>query len=188
MGEPRLENDPLLAADRPAWTLRHRSWSVPGRNGLSAHPLFASVLILATAVMMTAGVPAPGGADQAAVARIKAGAHDCPHCNLAGANLANQCVKRGNLEGTDFDGANLILMCMSYGDFRGASFARADLSGANLAHAVLDGANVSGAEMSATSLRGTDLRRTIGLSQHQLDQACGDTETKLPENMTIHAC
>jgi len=127
-------------------------------------------------------------ADPAAVASIKAGHHDCPHCRLAGADLTNQCVKHGNLEGADFEGAKLVLMCMSFADFRGANFRGADLSGANLAHARLDGADLSGAVLIITSLKGTDLTRARGISQRQLDTACGDKETKAPAGMKVHLC
>ena len=128
------------------------------------------------------------GADPAAVASIRAGHHDCPHCRLAGADLSNQCVKHGNLEGADFSGAKLVLMCMSYADFRGANFRGTDLSGANLAHAVLDGADFSGAVLSITSFKGTDLTRARNLSQAQLDAACGDTQTKTPAGLHVHFC
>ena len=128
------------------------------------------------------------GADPLAVASIRAGHHDCPHCELAGADLSNQCVKKGNLEGADFAGAKLVLMCMSYADFRGASFRNTDLSGANLAHAQLDGADLTGAVLTITSVRGTDLTRVKGLTQHQLDQACGDAATKVPAFMKAHIC
>jgi uncharacterized protein YjbI with pentapeptide repeats len=128
------------------------------------------------------------GADPAQVASIRAGHHDCPHCRLAGADLTNQCVKHGNLEGADFTGARLVLMCMSYADFRHASFRKADLSGANLAHANLDDADFSGASLSITSVKGTDLSRARGLTQAQLDGACGDAETKTPAGMKVHAC
>jgi uncharacterized protein YjbI with pentapeptide repeats len=127
-------------------------------------------------------------ADPAAVASIRAGHHDCPHCRLAGADLSNQCVKHGNLEGADFEGAKLVLMCMSFADFRGVNFRGADLSGANLAHAVLDGADLSGAVLTITSLKGTDLTRARGISQRQLDAACGDGETKAPAGMKVHTC
>jgi uncharacterized protein YjbI with pentapeptide repeats len=127
-------------------------------------------------------------ADPAAVASIRAGHHDCPRCELAGADLSNQCVKKGDLEGADFAGAKLVLMCMSYADFRGASFRNADLSGANLAHARLDGADLTGATLTITSLRGTDLTLVRGLTQHQLDQACADAATKVPADMRAHIC
>ena len=128
------------------------------------------------------------GADPSAVASIKAGHHDCPHCNLAGADLSNQCVKNGNLQGANFAGAKLFLMCMSYADFRGASFRGTDLSGANLAHAKLDGADFSGARLTITSFKGTDLSRAKGLTQKQLDQACGDAATISPAGLHVKTC
>ncbi len=127
-------------------------------------------------------------ADPAAVASIKAGKHDCPHCRLAGTDLTNECVKHGNLEGADFERAKLVLMCMSYADFRGASFRNADLSGANLAHAILDGADLAGAQMAITSVKGTDLTHAKGLTQAQLNEACGDAATKVPAGLHVKVC
>jgi uncharacterized protein YjbI with pentapeptide repeats len=123
-----------------------------------------------------------------AVASIKAGNKDCPHCVLAGADLTNQCVKNGNLRGADFDHARLVLMCMSFANFKGATFRGADLSGANLAHANLDGADLTGALMTITSIKGTDLTRVRGLTQTQLDAACGDADTKVPAGMRVQTC
>jgi uncharacterized protein YjbI with pentapeptide repeats len=134
------------------------------------------------------GAQAGPAADQAAIASIEAGKHNCPRCNLAGADLTNQCVKQGNLEGADFDGARAVLMCMSFADFKGASFRGADLAGANLAHAILDGADLTGADLTITSIKGTDLRRTKGLTQRQLDEACGDAETKAPAGLKVSIC
>jgi uncharacterized protein YjbI with pentapeptide repeats len=123
-----------------------------------------------------------------AVASIKAGNKDCPHCVLAGADLTNQCVKGGNLAGADFDHARLVLMCMSFANFKGATFRGADLSGANLAHAILAGADLTGAQMTITSIKGTDLTRVRGLTQSQLDAACGDAETKAPAGLQVKTC
>ena len=123
-----------------------------------------------------------------AVASIKAGNHDCPHCVLAGADLTNQCVKGGNLTGADFDDARLVLMCMSFANFKGATFRGADLSGANLAHAILDGADLTGAKLDITSIKGTDLTHVKGLTQSQLDAACGDADTKAPAGMQVKTC
>jgi uncharacterized protein YjbI with pentapeptide repeats len=148
---------------------------------------------LFTACLLTILTSAAAGAaaappDAAAIAGIKSGRHDCPHCYLAHADLTNQCVKRGNLEGAVFDDAKLTLMCMSFGDFKGASFRGADLSGANLAHAELDGADLSGARLTITSIRAANLSHAKGLTQAQLDQACGDTETRLPPHLHVKIC
>jgi uncharacterized protein YjbI with pentapeptide repeats len=143
--------------------------------------------LIALAGLAPAQAGAPG-ADPKAVARIEGGIVDCPGCQLQGANLVNTCVKTKDLHGANFDGADATLMCMSYADFSGASFRGTDLSGANLAHARLDGADLTGARMTITSIKGTDLSRTKGLTQAQLDAACGDAQTKVPQGLTPRTC
>lgn len=139
----------------------------------------------ALAVLMTGPALA---ADAGAVARIHAGIVDCVGCNLQGADLRNTCVKAHDLSGADFDNADATLMCMSFANFTGATFRGTDLSGANLAHAKLDGADLTGARMTITSIKGTDLTRAKGLTQSQLDAACGDTETKVPAGLAAKTC
>ncbi|HXC57476.1 MAG TPA: pentapeptide repeat-containing protein [Rhizomicrobium sp.] len=148
--------------------------------------LLAFVLAL-LAVSISQAMSAPLY-DAAAVARIHGGIVDCPGCNLAGSDLSNTCVKHMNLAGANFDGANAVLMCMSYANFTNATFRGTDLSGANLAHAILDGADLTGAVMQITSLKGTDLTRVKGLTQKQLDAACGDADTKVSAGLTVHIC
>ena len=143
------------------------------------------VLALASFAVSAQVVPA---ADPAAVARIHGGIVDCVGCRLAGADLTNTCVKAHDLHGADFDRANATLMCMSYANFSGATFRGTDLSGANLAHAILDGADLSDARMTITSIKGTDLTHVKGLTQSQLDAACGDAETKVPQGLAVHTC
>ena len=48
----------------------------------------------------------------------------------------------------------------------------------------LDGLLVD-AYLYRTDLRGVDLTKTIGLSQNQLRNSCGDNETKLPEGLEL---
>ena len=128
------------------------------------------------------------GADPAAVARIRADIVDCPGCKLMGADLSNACVKEHDLRGANFDGANATLMCMSFADFRGASFRGTILDAANLASAKLEGADITGARTHITSFAGTDLTRVKGLTQSQLDAACGNAKTKVPAGMKVHFC
>ena len=127
-------------------------------------------------------------ADPAAVAKIHGGIVDCVGCNLAGADLTNTCVKDHDLHGADFTGANATLMCMSFADFRGASFRGTILDAANLASAKLDGADMTGARTRITSFLGTDLTHVKGLTQAQLDAACGDARTKVPAGFKVHFC
>ena len=79
-------------------------------------------------------------------------------------------------------------MCMSFANFTGVSFRGAELSAANLAGAKMDSADLTGAKTSITSFLGTDLRKVKGLTQTQLDVACGDAATKLPPGLVIHTC
>ncbi len=46
----------------------------------------------------------------------------------------------------------------------------------------------TGAVMTITSLKGTDLTKAKGLTQAQLDAACGDAETKAPAGLKVHLC
>jgi uncharacterized protein YjbI with pentapeptide repeats len=144
----------------------------------------------AVLLLALAGFPAASSmaANPAAVAKIHGGIVDCVGCNLAGADLTNTCVKEHDLHGANFDGANATLMCMSFANFTNASFRGTELSGANLAGAKLDGADLTGAKTSITSFLGTDLTKVKGLTQAQLNVACGDAKTKLPPGLRVHTC
>ncbi len=73
-------------------------------------------------------------------------------------------------------------------DLRRANLQGAKLYGANLQEADLSRANLQGAILFDARLRGTNLRYARGLTQEQLDSACGDAETKLPPGMKIRTC
>jgi uncharacterized protein YjbI with pentapeptide repeats len=82
---------------------------------------------------------------------------------------------------------------LSKGDFGRSVFERADLSGAsmrlsNLARARFGGANLSGADLSqafvfATRFEDTDLSTVKGLTQAQVEVACGNAKTQLPAGL-----
>ncbi len=148
--------------------------------------------LLAFAFVMTmtvvAGLSPARAANPAQVAKIHGGIVDCVGCDLSGANLTNTCVKARDLHGANFDGANATLMCMSFANFTGASFRGTNLDAANLAHAKMDGADLTGAKTTITSFLGTDLRHVKGLTQKQLDAACGDTHTLVPPGLHVHTC
>jgi uncharacterized protein YjbI with pentapeptide repeats len=147
-------------------------------------------ILLAILLLALAGFPATPSlaANPAAVAKIHGGIVDCVGCNLSGADLTNTCVKEHDLHGANFDGANATLMCMSFANFTNASFRGTELSGANLAGAKMDGADLTGAKTSITSFLGTDLTKVKGLTQAQLNVACGDAKTKLPPGLKVHTC
>ena len=62
------------------------------------------------------------------------------------------------------------------------------LTGADLSGADLSGVNLFEANLSRADLSGANLSGARNLLQEQLDAACGDDETKLPEGLTIKPC
>jgi uncharacterized protein YjbI with pentapeptide repeats len=60
---------------------------------------------------------------------------------------------------------------------------RADLAGANLIRAHLADANLTDANLS-----GANLIDTKGVTQSQLNKACGGKETTLPSRLTLKPC
>jgi uncharacterized protein YjbI with pentapeptide repeats len=130
--------------------------------------------------------------------------------NLTGANLTDATLSRVDLTGADLTGANLGLAdlngaYLSGANLTGANLSRtnlrsADLSGANLRGASLIGTNLSvaypiGADLTGANLRGADLtganlsrtnlRGAKNLIQTQLNEACGNNETELPEGLDL---
>ena len=119
---------------------------------------------------------------------------------LTGANLTGADLSRVDLTGADLTGANLGLA-----DLNGAYLSRANLTGANLSRANLRGADVSrtnlhganltganltgaypiGADLTGANLSGADLTGAKNLIQAQLNEACGNRETELPEGLDL---
>lgn len=96
-------------------------------------------------------------------------ASDLRHVKLDGANLRD-----GGLAGANLEGASL----------RGADLRWANLIGAVLRGAVLEGAEVDYANLSA-DLTGVDLSMLKGLEDSQLESACSDGDTVLPEGSQV---
>jgi hypothetical protein len=84
--------------------------------------------------------------------------------------------------------ADLSGAILSFADLSGADLFRADLSGAHLFHANLSGANLIRAHLFHAHLSGAYLPTVRFLTQKQLNDACGDSDTKLPEGLTIPPC
>ena len=117
---------------------------------------------------------------------------------FASADLRRADLTRGTFTGSDFHKAD-----MSSAIARGADFSGADLSGArlpmaNLSETDLTDAVLSGvraaevtftdATMSGARIDGADLRSAEGLTQEQLDTACGDALTRLPVGLSVPYC
>jgi len=136
------------------------------------------------------------------IASVRRGA-SCSGCNLfqgdfsgleaRGLNLSRSRLRQADLSlsvmnRTRFNGADLRDVEGYGGVFSGSSFAGANLTNASFVGAYLEGANFAGATLSGTNLSGAQLARATGLTQSQLNQACGDASTILPGSLRIRAC
>lgn len=158
-------------------------------------------LALALSSVLTTALPA-SAQNAGQISRVRSG-QSCPGCNLFQGDFSGMEVRGLNLGSARLRQSDLSLAVMnrtnfSRGDLRdieayGAVLSSSNLSGANLTNAslvgaYLDGANLSGATLSGANLSGASLDRASGLTQGQLNQACGDETTVLPRGLRIPAC
>ncbi len=157
-------------------------------------------LLAAAAVLMLA---APAMAqNMAQIDHARRGA-SCPHCNLFQANFTASELRGRNFAGARLRQSDMTSAILNYSNFSGADlrdvnaygalFTGANLSGADLTHASfvgvwLNGANLSGAHMDGTNFSGADMDQARGLTQRQLDHACGDQATTLPRGLVLRPC
>ena len=119
------------------------------------------------------------------------------HAILYKADMSDANLIEAKLVGADLTGAKLV-----DADLSGANLSNSDLSGAKLISRYLSlpaplrlpsvvellGADLRDAKLSNSDLSGADLSRARNLHQPQLDEACGDKDTKLPKGLTIKPC
>ena len=160
-------------------------------------------LAIALIASLAAAAALPAAAQNTSqISRVRAGA-SCPGCNLFQGDFSGIEVRGLNLAGARLRQADLSLTVMNrtrfsradmrdveaYGGvFSSSNFAGADLSNASFVGAYLDGSVMSGAKLNGTNLSGARLVRAVGLTQSQLNQACGDDATTLPSGLRIPAC
>ncbi len=158
------------------------------------------MILAATALALLA---APASAQNAGqIARVRAGA-SCSGCNLFQGDFSGLEARGLNLSGSRLRQADLSLSVMnrtrfSSADLRdveayGGVFSSSNFNGANLTNAsfvgaYLEGSSFSGATLTGANFSGAQLARATGLSQRQLNQACGDAATTLPGGLRIPAC
>ncbi len=159
---------------------------------LAIAPLAAALLLAGPALAQ----------NPAQIARAGGGAN-CPGCNLFQADYSNRDLKGRNFAGarlrqsdlslsvmnrTSFAGADLRDVNAYGGVFSSANFAGADLTNATFVGTFLEGANFRRARLNGANFSGAEMSRVSGLSQAQLNTACGDDSTLLPPGMRIPAC
>jgi hypothetical protein len=69
-----------------------------------------------------------------------------------------------------------------------AQLRESDLSGVNLREADLRGVDLKDARLIGAHLGGADLSGAHNLVQEQLNEACGNDATKVPEGLRIPSC
>jgi uncharacterized protein YjbI with pentapeptide repeats len=98
--------------------------------------------------------------------------------DFSGANLSGTSFEKAELGRANFEGANLT----------GSRFTLANLTRADLSKAKFTGPlDFANAFFYLTRLAGLDLTAATGLTQYQIDMACGDADTKLPAGLTAPA-
>lgn len=112
----------------------------------------------------------------------------CEACDLSGRILVDARLSGGQFQSARFREAVMNRVLATDGLFHGADFSGAILDDGDFARARFPAANFAGASMVATRFPGADLSGAVGLTQAQLDQACGDESTKLPRGLRIAPC
>ena len=122
---------------------------------------------------------------------------DLRNANLRGANLGNADLRGADLldanlldaklSGADLSGAILIGANLRGANLSGANLGSTDLRGAYLSDAILANADLRGANLSGANLSDAKLSGATNLTQTQLDEACGNSNTKL-EGFTLKTC
>jgi len=114
--------------------------------------------------------------------------------NFKKTNLENAIFQKAEMLRVDFNGANLTSANFSKAeagrsifsnamlgnnDFSNASLARADFRDSKISGPL----NFAGSYFYQTRIEGVDLSNATGLKQWQIDMACGNDATKLPEGV-----
>ena len=160
-------------------------------------------VLLATALFAAVALGQPASAQNAGqIQRARSGA-SCPGCNLFQADFTNRELKARDfskarlrqadlsaavMNRTSFAGADLRDLNAYAAVMTGANFAGADLTNASFVGAYLEGANFSGARMAGANFSGAEMDRAVGLTQAQLNGACGDSSTRLPRGLRLKSC
>ncbi|AFL52865.1 pentapeptide repeat-containing protein [Sinorhizobium sp. BJ1] len=129
-------------------------------------------------------------ADKANFSRVEAYRGDFSGISAEGALFVSSELQRADftgarLTGADFEKAELGRANFGKAVLTGTRFSVANLSRANLSGALFEGPlDFDRAFLFLTRIEGLDLSAAKGLTQDQVDLACGDAATKLPAGLT----
>lgn len=128
-------------------------------------------------------------ADKANFARIEGYRTIFAGVSAKEASFLSAELQRADFGGADLTGADFRKAELGRASFKGATithtrFAMANLSRAELQEAKFEGPiDFAGAFLFLARLDGLDLSQATGLEQWQVEQACGDGNTKLPQGL-----
>lgn len=108
--------------------------------------------------------------------------------SFAGSRLRQSDMTLATMDRVNFNGANLSIANLYGARFTGATFRKTDLTDAILVGASFDGADFSGANLTNANISGAELSRARGLTQAQINRACGDNSTELPGGLKVQQC
>lgn len=132
-------------------------------------------------------------AEKANFSRIEAYRSNFAKVAATGASFAGAELQRANfaeavLKGVDFEKAELGRVNFDNATLADVRFAYANLSRAVFSKARIEGKLAfEGAFMFLTRIEDTDLSGATGLEQEQIDMACGNAGTKLPQGLNAPA-
>ncbi|CUX20999.1 pentapeptide repeat-containing protein [Agrobacterium fabrum] len=125
--------------------------------------------------------------------KVEAYRSDFSAADATNAKFVNAEMQRTKFEKTKLDGTDFTKAELGRADFEGASLNGSKFSLTNLSRARFGGATLGGpvdftsAFLLLTRIEGVDLSTATGLDQKQIDIACGDAKTKLPNGLTAPA-
>lgn len=120
--------------------------------------------------------------------RVEAYEADFSGADLTDADFSGARMTFSIFVKTNLTRANLGDAILTVTDMRQANLAGANLSRANLGSADLRGVDLTGAFLYRAILYRTKLIDAKGLTQAQLDTACGNETTKLPPGLVVRPC
>ena len=158
--------------------------------------------VLVAAGLLAMAAPSATAQDAGQIASAQSG-KSCEKCNLfqadfsfnqiTGASFAGARLRQSNMtlaifDRVNFSGTNLSIANMYGGRFTGTNFKKADLTDAILVGGSFEGTNFTGAVLKNANLSGAEMSSAKGLTQGQLNSACGDAYTELPGGLKVQHC
>lgn len=125
--------------------------------------------------------------------KVEAYRGDFSDANAQNAKFYGAEMQRANFQNAKLVGADFSKAELGRADFEGAELTGTKFTMSNLSRARFEGATFTGpidfanAFLLLARIEGLDLSAATGLEQKQIDIACGDPSTKLPQGLTAPA-